>query len=92
MVRKITGAAATLLAPHQYGVGIPSGAERILHSLQHTLTDKSKKLALLKIDIANAFNSCDRTQVLRELYSTPQLSPMYRMADFGYTMPSELLL
>ena len=92
VVRKITGAAATLLAPHQHGVGVPSGAERILHSLQHTLTDKRAKLALLKVDIANAFNSCDRARVLRELYSTPQLSPMYRMADFGYAAPSELLL
>lgn len=92
VVRKITGAAASLLAPHQYGVGVPSGAERILHSLQHTLSDKSKKLALLKIDIANAFNACDRARVLRELYATPQLSPMFRMADFGYAVPSELLL
>ena len=92
MVRKVTGAAATLLAPHQYGVGVPSGAERILHSLQHTLTDKKTKLALLKVDVANAFNTCDRARVLRELYSTPQLSTMYRMADFGYAVPSDLLL
>jgi len=92
VVRKVTGAAATLFAPHQYGVGVPSGAERILHSLQHTLTDTRAKRALLKVDIANAFNACDRARVLRELYATPQLSPMYRMADFGYAAPSELLL
>jgi hypothetical protein len=92
VVRKVTDAAATLLAPHQYGVGVLSGAEKILHSLQHTLTDKSAKLALLKVDISNAFNACDRARVLRELYATPQLSPMFRIADFAYAVPSELLL
>ena len=43
--------AADILAPHQYGVGIPSGAESIIHSLQHSLTNKDTKLALLKVDL-----------------------------------------
>ena len=33
VVRKIVKAAATLLAPHQYGVGVSGGAERILQTL-----------------------------------------------------------
>jgi hypothetical protein len=84
--------AADILAPHQYGVGVPSGAESIIHSLQHSLTDKHAKMALLKVDITNAFNSCDRARVLRELYQHPKLSAMFRIADFGYAVPSQLLL
>ena len=91
-VRKIAMTAGKLLGPHQFGVGVANGAERMLHSLQHALTDKEAKTALLKLDISNAFNSCDRARVLRRLYATPELSPLYRLADFGYSAPSELLL
>ena len=52
-VNRVSDAAAKLLAPHQYGVGVPSGAERILHSVQHALTDGGGHKALLKIDIGN---------------------------------------
>ena len=47
---------------------------------------------MLKVDISNAFNSCDRARVLRQLYKQPTLSAMYRIADFGYAVPSQLLL
>src|ERR1700709_2471211 len=91
-MRKVTSAAAALLAPHQLGVGVASGAERIVHSLQHTLSDKSRRHALLKLDISNAFNSCDRARALRVLYEQPALGAMWRMADFAYATPSQLLL
>ena len=89
---KVTSAAAALLAPHQQGVGVASGAERIVHSLQHTLTNKGRRHALLKLDISNAFNSCDRARALRVLYEQPALSAMWRIADFAYAAPSQLLL
>jgi hypothetical protein len=89
---KVTSAAAALLAPHQLGVGVASGAERIVHSLQHTLSDKGRRHAMLKLDISNAFNSCDRARALRVLYEQPALGAMWRMADFAYATPSQLLL
>ena len=91
-VRRVTAAAATLLSPHQYGVGVPGGGERILHSMQHTLTDKQARLAAAKIDISNAFNCCDRARLLDRLYHTPELSAIYRIADFAYSTPSTLLI
>ena len=63
-----------------------------MHSLQHTLTDATRRLSVLQVDISNAFNACDRGRMLRELYSTPQLQPLYRMVDFAYSTPSVLLL
>ena len=92
MARKVAAAAASLLSPHQYGVGVSSGAERVVHSLQHALSDPSRRLSLLQVDISNAFNACDRGRVLRELYGTPQLSSLYRLADFADSTPSALLL
>ena len=92
VVRKVTADAAALLAPHQLGVGVHSGAEQIVHSLQHSLADTGTRRALLKVDISNAFNSCDRARVLRQLYEQPRLSAMFRIADFGYAVPSQLLM
>ena len=91
-VSRVSDAATKLLAPHQYGVGVSSGAERILHSVQHALTDGGGHKALLKIDISNAFNTCDRARVLRELYARPELAQLHRIADFAYSSPSPLLL
>ena len=91
-VRRVTSDAAGLLAPHQYGVGVPAGAERIVHSLQHELTDADKRPALLTLDMANAFNSSDRARLLRELYALPELQSVYRVADFAYSQPSMLVL
>ena len=91
-VSKVVSPAAALLAPHQYGVGVSCGAERIVHSLQHSLTDGVAKLALLKVDISNAFNSWDRTRVLQQLYARPELAALYRFADLAYATPSQLLL
>ena len=91
-VRRVSKQAAKLLAPHQYGLGVAAGAEKIVHSLQHELTDTDKRLALLQLDIANAFNSCDRARLLSELYALPGLQPVYRLADFAYAQSSALVL
>ena len=48
-MRRVSSEAAQLLAPHQYGIGVAAGAEKIIHSLQHELTDTDKRLALLQI-------------------------------------------
>ena len=42
--------------------------------------------------MANAFNSCDRTRLLAQLYELPELQPLYRIADFAYARPSALVL
>ena len=91
-MRKVSAPAAQLLAPHQYGVGVQSGAERILHSVQQELTDTSTRVAMLQVDISNAFNSCDRARLLSQLYALPQLQTIFRFADFAYAQPSTLLL
>ena len=91
-VRRVSGEAAQLLPPHQYGIGVAAGAEKFVHSLQHELTDTDKRLALLQLGISNAFNSCDRARLMRELYSLSSLQSVYRIADFAYKQSSALVL
>ena len=54
--------------------------------------EPSQGLALLQLDMANAFNSCDRARLLSELYALPELQSVYRIADFAYSQPSTLVL
>ena len=91
-VRRVKTIAADLFAPYQFGVGVPNGCEKIIHSLQHALTDNAERQAVLQLDISNAFNSCDRTKLLAMLYNTPELAPIWRMATFSYATTSLLLL
>ena len=91
-VIRVSTEAAQLLAPHQYGMGVAAGAEKIVHSAQHELTDTDKRLAMLQLDVTNAFNSCDRTRLLSELYGLGTLQAVYRIADFAYSQPSALVL
>ena len=47
---------------------------------------------MLQLDITNAFNTCDRARLLRELYGLSELQSVYRIADFAYHQPSALVL
>ena len=91
-VRRVSTEAAQLLAPHQYGMGVAAGAVKIVHLAQHDLIDTDKRLVMLQLDITNAFNSCDRTRLLSELYVLSGLQSVYRIADFAYSQPSALVL
>ena len=91
-VNRVSESAAALLQPHQYGIGVPGGNERIVHSLQHGLVDDPRHLAALKVDLTNAFNSCDRAVLLAKLHDTPDLAQVLRLSHLAYTSASPLLL
>jgi hypothetical protein len=91
-VRQVAEKAVRLLQPQQFGVGLSSGCERIIHALQHQLADTKCRRAALQIDISNAFNTCNRALLLDKLYNTPELQPIWRICHFAYSSPSDLLL
>jgi hypothetical protein len=78
------------VGPNQYGVQTPNGAAQIIQSIQHLLQEDG--IACLSIDMANAFNSLERSAIFRALYSEEALQPLWRITQFGYTDPSFLLL
>ena len=49
-------------------------------------------VALLQLDITNAFNTCDRARLLSELYGQLDLQSLYRITDLAYSQPSVLVL
>jgi hypothetical protein len=92
-VRAASDSARGLLAPHQYGVGVPGGCEHIIHCMQHSLTHiaDDRPLAAVKVDISNAFNTCQRPRLLSLLLKTPQLSSLHRLAYWAYSQPTTLI-
>ena len=79
---------ATLLAPRQVGVGVPSACELIVHSVREWHEQNTGEQALVFLDFRNAFNSLKRSRFLPEVRSrAPALSAW---ADWCYCTPSPL--
>lgn len=85
---------AELLSPHQYGIGISNGCEKIIHNISHSLTnlsnDPSPPLACLS-EIGE-IDTIDRSRLLEKLYSIDELNSLWRIVHFAYNTPSALLL
>ena len=76
----------------QFGVGVSSGAEAILHSVNRLLSDRHAdgSLAMLTVDFSNAFNLVDRTALLHEVrLRCPSIS---LWVEFLYRQPARLYL
>ena len=90
--RQAASTAAALLQPIQFGVGVPSGCEKIIHEIQSRLEDENKKNVGLSIDIKNAFNSIHRSEMMKALFSYPTLSSLFRISHWSYSTPSLLFV
>lgn len=97
VAKKFAAQAADILAPLQFGVGIPGGCEVITHGL-HLLEESERdnnhgaetgnhpRLRFHTIDFANAFNSVHRRYIHEALaMHFPQLLPFFRMCYMGPT-------
>ena len=73
-----------------YGVGCPGGVEIVAHSLRDVVQKYAgTKLALLKIDFSNAFNSIDREAFMR---ATCEVFPtLSRWTNWCYGSPPLLV-
>ena len=80
-----------LLAPLQLGLGSSAGAEAVIHKVQALLETRPQSV-LLSLDFVNGFNSMFRHTMLERLYDLPELSDLWRLADFCYGAPSPLHL
>ena len=80
----------TIFEPIQFGVGAPGGPERAAHIIQAGLESMGPNTILLKCDIQNAFNQRKRSDILSELFKTPSLKPLYRLAHWAYRQSSPL--
>lgn len=78
------------LGDFQFGVGVPSGAEAVLHGANRFLNKfhSDGSLAMLTVDFSNAFNLVDRTSLLHEVRTRcPSIS---LWVDFLYGQSARL--
>ena len=82
--------AASLLVPLQDGVGVPGGCEAVSHALNGLVASvgDTTSLAILQVDLKNAFNTLDRSSILRQV--ADQFPELLRWVEFCYCQPSWL--
>ena len=57
----------TFFQPYQFGVGVPGGAEQIIHSTRLAV-QAHPGWVVFQADLSNAFNTISRTLILNELF------------------------
>ena len=78
IAKQITPQIAKTIAPHQYAIGRPSGAEE-LHKLTQALLDQSTDNALLSIDVAAAFSNLHHSAIIQAIQQHhPEYEPLLR--------------
>ena len=80
-----------LLSPHQYGVGVRGGCEMVVHGLRAVL-DLHPDWIVFQVDIANAFNSVERSFIFFELRAAGgEISQLLPFVRAFYSCPISLL-
>ncbi|KAD7476910.1 hypothetical protein E3N88_00046 [Mikania micrantha] len=89
-MKKVGKEMTQYLGDYQFGVGVPNGAEAVLHSANRFLNSfhADGSLALLTVDFSNAFNTVDRTTFLQEVHQ--HCPSIYRWVQFLYAQPARL--
>ena len=82
--------AASLLVPLQVGAGVPGGCEAAFHALNGLVPSvgDTTSLAILQVDLKNAFNTLDRSSILRQV--ADQFPELLRWVEFCYSQLSWL--
>ncbi len=75
--------------PHQLGLGKTAGVEASVFITQNAL---DQGMAVLELDLENAFNRKSREQILRTVYSNPALANSWRLFDLKYGKPTRILI
>jgi hypothetical protein len=75
---------------NQYGIGDRNGTAQLAHQLQTRLTDETRPMAAITLDIRNAFNECDRAKMMEAAYDDPEMSRAWKLIDYSYSEPTLL--
>jgi hypothetical protein len=90
VIARIAIPLAKPLLENQHGVGENDGAAQVIHQLQTRVVDVNQPRAAIKLDLRNAFNTCDRSSMMQTVYGHEELKCMWKMVDFLYSSPSAL--
>lgn len=89
-LRTVGETAREVLGPTQFALA-PGGSEAAVLYLRTALTEHPT-WTVMACDIRNAFNSRSRSDILKTLYQQKGLSAIWKLADWAYGKPSDLLL
>ena len=90
--RHATALLADLFRPKQLGVGVPGGCEAAVHAAREFVRWSSSSVTsppqvLVKVDVANAYNSINRLSFLSQIREKcPAIYPLMRQA-YGFPSP-----
>lgn len=88
VVNRVSAEVATILAPHQLGVGIKLATEAAAHASRTYINNLTAGQAVLKLDFNNAFNSLHRDIMLMAVKN--YLPHLRNYVELCYAQPSEL--
>lgn len=78
--RLVSSDAASILMPHQIGVGVKLGAEAAAHAGRSYINNLATGQAVFKLDFKNAFNSIHRDVILSAVHEKiPRLQPFVEL-------------
>ena len=77
--------------PLQFAMKTRGGCERAIQTTQAVLEADEENIAI-HLDIINAYGTSDRGKMLDAVYSQSHLLHTWRLYNFGYGRPSQLLL
>jgi hypothetical protein len=83
-VNHVNAEAATILAPHQLGVGVKLATEAAAHASRTYINNLASGQAVLKLDFNNAFNSLHRDIMLTAV------KKHFFIIMLSYVMPSQV--
>jgi hypothetical protein len=88
VVKVVTPLAAQFLIPQQFGVGVSSGCEYIIHACQGVankiLSEEDSTDCILQVDCSNAFNTIGRRSIYNKLLHTPSLQSLLQFYHWAY--------
>lgn len=90
--RAVAPAAKEICQPYQFGICTPGGCEKVVLATQALLDSPGHTKTAFLVDIKNAFNTENRAKLLSAVYKKPELSRMWRIANFTYGSESTLRL
>ena len=90
LMQTIKEAARNALGPTQFALA-PGGSEAAVLYLRTALSEHPS-WTIMACDIKNAFNTRNRGDILQILYQHQELSPIWKLADWAYGNPTDLLL
>lgn len=90
MLRMVSEQARKALGPSQFAFA-PGGAEAAVLCLRTALLEHPN-WCVMACDIKNAFNSRNRSDVLNILYQHQELGAVWKIADWAYRQPTDLLI